>query len=100
MNLNIVFVSIISLCPEFGKLSALRLLRVLRPLRLLSRIAGMKVIFVSQVWLKHDWLDDDHASKFKLLCEVLKDTQITSLKCAALAPLPDPTAVKGLSDEW
>ena len=34
------------------------------------------------------------------LCEVLKDTQITSLKCAALAPLPDPTAVKALSDEW
>jgi hypothetical protein len=41
--------------------------------KLVAWESGMKVIFVSQVWLKHDWLDDDHASKFKLLCEVLKD---------------------------
>ena len=36
-------------------------------------VHARQVIFVSQVWLQHNWLDDDHASKFKLLCEVLKD---------------------------
>ena len=46
LDLMIVVISLISLCPEMSSLSFLRLLRVLRPLRLLSRVPGMKVIFI------------------------------------------------------
>lgn len=46
----IVFISIASLLPALpSNLSTLRLLRVLRPLRLLSRIPGMKIIFLFAV---------------------------------------------------
>ena len=41
----IVCSSIASLCPGVGNLLIVRLLRVLRPLRLLSRVPGMQVIF-------------------------------------------------------
>ena len=40
LDLCIMVVSVISLCPEYDRLAVLRLLRVLRPLRLLSRVEG------------------------------------------------------------
>lgn len=47
LDSTIVGISIASLFPSLpSNLSALRLLRVLRPLRLLSRIPGMKIIFL------------------------------------------------------
>ena len=52
LDLFIVSVSLISLCPAMERFAVLRLLRVLRPLRLLSRIEGMKVIFAffAEAW--------------------------------------------------
>lgn len=45
LDFFIVLGSIISLYPGMGELVILRILRVLRPMRLLSRVPGMKVIF-------------------------------------------------------
>lgn len=40
LDLAIVVLALLALCPETSHLAPLRLLRVLRPLRLLSRSAG------------------------------------------------------------
>ena len=46
LDLVIVVISLISLCPEMEKVAFLRLLRVARPLRLLGKAPGMQIIFV------------------------------------------------------
>ena len=46
LDLSIVVISIISLCPEMDEFSILRLLRILRPLRLLGKVPGMRLIFL------------------------------------------------------
>ena len=45
LDLGIVVISIVSLCPEMTKFAFLRLMRVARPLRLLGKVPGMQIIF-------------------------------------------------------